>query len=586
MKCKSFIIGTALAFGLASEAAFSTTTHFVAEHPWKCFYWTNSLESAAAQVKAYSDTFKLPSGETLKAKDFTFDTEFRGCLDPLFGVQHRENHWEPDEKDCHYALLVNELYAPADGVAMIGATAEWWMSFYANGKQVYTTWPDGDGWGDIEYTNHVFPVPLKKGRNLVVLHTHRGLGRWYVAFGEAPKMPKTWSRQTVERFFFPEKEQIDCGPWLTDPAADSVTISFLLPRTRRAGVEYRKVGGSEWTKLWQQGAIQKRTGEFFRYELKGLEPDTKYEYRVMTIVGKQVVRSKMHHFRTWSAKPQSVRLTVTTDSHFGSPEDADEAFGRIAKVPNALDADVFVDLGDEVSYGSDIRGMMIDCYMKGALRNFGHGRYIFTLHGNHEWRGEDASNFFTYFPKGYYSARLGEAFLLVLDSGERDPIDSWQGKDDPDAAYHTFDKAYMSEQRRWLETELKSEACTSAKYRIVMIHCPPTYTLDYYETPHMKTLLDGLLVSWDKDKKPEVLTHLWLTGHKHLSWFRQRMGINELQICGPNGDGGGLGAAIIEVTPDALKLKDWHVRRNEVAYDIEIAPDGTVRKLAGARAKK
>lgn len=572
--------GSKLFLPCSSTVRPSAPAHFVAEHPWKCFYYTNALEAVAGTVKAYGDTLTIPSGEVLKAKDLTFDAENRADLDAIFGVHHRENHWEPDERDCHYALLVNELYAPEDGTAMIGATAEWWMSFYVNGEKVYTTWPKGDNWGSIEYTNHVFPVPLKKGRNLVVLYTHRGLGRWFAAFGEAPKMPSSWSRQTVERYFFPETEQVECGPWLTDPAADSVTISFILPRTRRAGVEYRKVGAETWTKVWQQAAIQKRTGDLFRYELKGLEPDAKYEYRVVTIVGTETKRSPLHHFRTFSAKPQTVRLTVTADLHLDGPESADNRFVPMSKMPNALDADIFVSLGDSTSRGEDIRSGMIDYYMKGLLRTFGHDRYVFTVHGNHEWRGENASEYFRYFPKGYYSARVGEAFLLVLDSGERDPIDTWQGKADPDAAYNVFDTAYMAEQRKWLEAEVKSEACRTAKFRIVMLHCPPTCTLKY-ETPHMKALLDGLLVCWEKGKKPEVLTHLWLTGHKHESWFRERMGINELQICGPHHAGGGLGCATVEIGPDAIHLKDWHVRWNKLAYDVTITPDGKATKTVG-----
>ena len=553
--------------------------HFVAEHPWKAYYSTNTLEQIAPLVKGYADGVTLPSGETLTAKSFSLDGESRACLDPLLGVEHRENHWEPDAKDCHYALLVNELYAPEAGTAMIGASAEWWMSLYVNGEKVYTTWPDGDGYGSVQYTNHVIPVPLKKGRNLVVMHTHRGLGRWYVAFGEAPKMPSRLSRQEVERFFFPEQEQVDCGPWLTDPAADSVTVSFVLPRTRRAGIEYRKAGSTaEWTKLWQQAGIQKKTDAFFRYEIGGLEPDTTYEYRVVTIVGQRTKRSPEYHFRTWSAKPQTVRLTVTADSHLDSPDAPADRFVPISEMPKAREADVFVSLGDSTSRGENIRMGMLDYYMKGVLNVFGHDRYVFTVHGNHEWRGEDASRYFTYFPKGYYSCRMGEAFLLVLDSGERDPIDTWQGKADPDAAYNVFDAAYMAEQRAWLEETLKSEACRTAKFRIVMIHCPPTSLLPY-EKKHVRPLVEGLLCSWDKAKKPEVQTHLWLTGHKHESWFRERLGINELQICGPNHAGGGLGCATVEVGPDALRVTDWHVRWKQMAYDLSIAPDGTVTRI-------
>ena len=560
-----------------SSGPASATTHFVAEHPWKVFYFTNSLENAAQDMKTYCDTLTLPSGETLKGKDVMLDAEGRVNLNDALGVKFRENHWEMDEKDNHYALLVSELYTPQDGTAMIGAAAEWWMSFYANGEKAYTTWPDGDMVGSIQLTNHTFPVKLKKGRNLVVLCTRAGISRWYAAFGEAPKMPSYLSRQDVMRYCFPETKQIDCGPWLTDPAADSVTISFVLPRSRRAGIEYRKAGTEEWTKVWQQAAIQKKTGEFFRYDLKGLQPDSKYEYRVVTIVGSATKRSPIHHFRTFSEKPQTIRMTVTADSHIDDPDGAAGRFVPMAKMPCTKDADIFVSLGDSTSRGEDIRRGMIDYYMNGLLDVFGHDRYVFTVHGNHEWRGEDASEYFKYFPKGYYSARIGNAFLLVLDSGERDPIDSWQGKKDPDAAYNTFDKAYMAQQRKWLGETLKSEACKTAKFRIVMIHCPPTYLLPY-EEDHVRPLVEGLLCSWDKNKQPEVQTHLWLTGHKHESWFRERLGINELQICGPHHAGGGLGCATVEIGSDAIHVKDWHVLWNKLAFDITISPDGKATK--------
>ena len=58
------------------------------------------------------------------------------------------------------------------------------------------------------------------------------------------------------------------------PGADTATVSFLLPRSRRAGLEYRRKGAGEWTKLWQYTTFQKKTDVFFRFELKGLERST------------------------------------------------------------------------------------------------------------------------------------------------------------------------------------------------------------------------------------------------------------------------------------------------------------------------
>ena len=172
---------------ISAVSCLAKSEHFVVAHPWRVFYSPKPLEVAAQGVKSYDQQLTLPSGETLKAMDLSFGNDGRCCLDGLLGIKQREDHWELDEKDNHYALLVNELEVSADVTVTVGVAAEWLVSFYLQGHRVYTTWPDGVP-GGVDYTQNLFPLQLKKGRNLVEIYTRRGLCPWKLSFGDAPKV--------------------------------------------------------------------------------------------------------------------------------------------------------------------------------------------------------------------------------------------------------------------------------------------------------------------------------------------------------------------------------------------------------------
>ena len=91
--------------------------------------------------------------------------------------------------------------------------------------------------------------------------------------------------------------------------------------------------------------------------------------------------------------------------------------------------------------------------------------------GNHETRGPNARELFSYFPhssgKYYYAFSQGEVRFVVLDCGE----------DKPDthpvyAGLVDFD-SYRSEQAQWLKKEVEGDEFKNARYRIVLTHIPP-----------------------------------------------------------------------------------------------------------------
>lgn len=98
------------------------------------------------------------------------------------------------------AVLMNEFDAAADGFMQIGCGADWFFEFFVNGKTLYSTLRHGNE--SIEYSieNHVFDIPVKKGRNLVVVLLQSGSQGWKFFYGEPPYRDLAGEAPTLENF--------------------------------------------------------------------------------------------------------------------------------------------------------------------------------------------------------------------------------------------------------------------------------------------------------------------------------------------------------------------------------------------------
>lgn len=90
-------------------------------------------------------------------------------------------------KNKDAAIFFNEFQASKDGMMQLGASADWWFDFYINGKQAYSTMKSG---GNSSHRfipgDHVFNIPVKKGRNLIVVKVLSGSEGWKFACGKVP----------------------------------------------------------------------------------------------------------------------------------------------------------------------------------------------------------------------------------------------------------------------------------------------------------------------------------------------------------------------------------------------------------------
>ena len=97
-------------------------------------------------------------------------------------------------------VLMNEFDAPADGAMQIGCGADWFFEFFANSKSIYSTLRYGNE--SIEYSieNHIFDIPVKKGRNLVAVLLRSGSQGWKFFYGKPPYRDFASEAPTLENF--------------------------------------------------------------------------------------------------------------------------------------------------------------------------------------------------------------------------------------------------------------------------------------------------------------------------------------------------------------------------------------------------
>ena len=318
---------------------------------------------------------------------------------------------------------------------------------------------------------------------------------------------------------FSQDFKITHGPYLQAMGKNEATIVWTTNEDAVSWVELAP-GGSEHFYSQERPAFyqtkdgNKVVGKLHKITISGLTKGTEYRYRCFSkevksydgqnkvsygkIVATNVYRKKPLRFKTLDKTKEDVSFIVVNDIH-----------SRVSDF-QALCKDVAFENSDFVVFNGDMVSSMDDetsffCgFMDDAVAMFAGEVPVVYSRGNHETRGAFNTRFSAYFPtstdKLYYSFRQGQAFFIVLDSGEDKP--------DSDIEYSglaQFD-AYRTEQQEWLKTVVKSEDFLSAKYRIVIIHIPPV-ALDWHGTNEVKDKFLPVL----NDKGISLM----LCGHTH-----------------------------------------------------------------------
>ena len=309
------------------------------------------------------------------------------------------------------------------------------------------------------------------------------------------------------------------GPWICDMDSTGVTIVWV---TDVPGISYVEMATdstdhfySKTRKRYYAAEAGRRilTDSVHCVRIRGLKPDSKYRYRVVTqalkdwcnddwvtlggLAWSDVWKKKPYEFKTYPAKPREITFLVLNDIH-----ERPQFMKELCKNVDLKKLD-FVLLNGDMSNRIRSQKHIMDAYLDTCVSMFATDVPLFFNRGNHELRGEFADYLNRYFPtnngKYYRLQHVAGVDFLFIDSGEDKP--------DADLEYCGIVECdqYREEQERWLRS--LQEEKKIGKYPVVVFsHMPPTLK-NWHGPLHMQETLTPEL--------NKMNVSVMLSGHLH-----------------------------------------------------------------------
>lgn len=309
------------------------------------------------------------------------------------------------------------------------------------------------------------------------------------------------------------------GPWICNMDSTGVTIVWV---TDVPGISYVEMATdstdhfySKTRKRYYAAEAGRRilTDSVHCVRIRGLKPDSKYRYRVVTqalkdwcnddwvtlggLAWSDVWKKKPYEFKTYPAKPREITFLVLNDIH-----ERPQFMKELCKNVDLKKLD-FVLLNGDMSNRIRSQKHIMDAYLDTCVSMFATDVPLFFNRGNHELRGEFADYLNRYFPtnngKYYRLQHVAGVDFLFIDSGEDKP--------DADLEYCGIVECdqYREEQERWLRS--LQEEKKIGKYPVVVFsHMPPTLK-NWHGPLHMQETLTPEL--------NKMNVSVMLSGHLH-----------------------------------------------------------------------
>jgi predicted phosphodiesterase len=303
------------------------------------------------------------------------------------------------------------------------------------------------------------------------------------------------------------------GPFLQAPSETGVTVSWATSRKCASKVEYRLASAQEWlsaSPVAHHGLVDTDT-TWHNVPITGLLPGSNYLYRV---VSREIVNFKHNsvdfgwtiispekRFTTFNTHKASTTFLVLNDRH----EKVKPLTNSLATA-NWTNVDLVIFNGDMVN-GVTNEAQILSCVVDPCTAAFGARTPLVYVRGNHDTRGVFARQLYSYFPtdsgRYYYCLYQGPVAFLVLDCGE--------DKGDENVEYSGLVSfaPYMEEQVRWLARQIQEPAFQQAKYRVCLLHHPPSTKADA-KFIRGRWIMNKLIPLMNKGK-----VDLLITAHTH-----------------------------------------------------------------------
>ena len=279
--------------------------------------------------------------------------------------------------------------------------------------------------------------------------------------------------------------EINHGPYLQAMGETGVNIVWTTNQKAISWVELAPNDSSHFyekdrRKYFAATNGLKKEAMVHNVRIDGLKPATTYRYRVYSqevlsheshivqygnVAATRAYRAKLPAFTTNNKAAETLNFAVINDIH-----QRNDVMKTLLSRVDWKNADCVFFNGD-MQNNSRNEEQIFTSFMDTATQIFADHIHMYYARGNHETRGEFASEFPKYFPtesgRLYYILRNGPVCFVVLDTGEDKP--------DSDIEYSgitDFDE-YRTQQAAWLKEALKSSDYITAPYKVVIGHIPP-----------------------------------------------------------------------------------------------------------------
>ena len=302
---------------------------------------------------------------------------------------------------------------------------------------------------------------------------------------EKPAAPKTEKKTKAA---VPSGKLIVSAPVLQNAAETSMGVMFIVSADASGWVEYSKSPDMKNAKRAYSGGhgLMEVNDRVARIRLRGLEPATKYYYRIgadriefnggykMKNLGPEV-DSKIHSFTTLGASAGG-SFCVINDTHDRKP-----ILNMVLTKIKEIKPSVVVWNGDASNTSETIdTALGIFVYPHPDHHDYASDTPYMFLNGNHDFRGRfnrslDTLMMFREFTERRpeyaelgrnFVQRLGDIALIGLDTGE-DKLDT-----NKHFAGIFRMKEYRELQTRWLAEAIETPAVKTAKFKVAFCHIP------------------------------------------------------------------------------------------------------------------
>lgn len=270
------------------------------------------------------------------------------------------------------------------------------------------------------------------------------------------------------------------GPYIQALTDRSVTIVW---KTDAEALSWVEVAPNDNTHFYAVARPQyfetymgrKQMGTLHKVTIDNLEPATTYRYRIFSrevlennrgkilyghVASTDVFRKKPLLVTTLDASKSTTSCLVINDQR-GGDSLAQLLAAEFDKSNTGL---VFYNGG--MASASDAPQQLFADFIHTSVKAFAKETPFYMVRGDVESQGAVGREYMSYFPtstaRPYYIVRQGPVCFIVLDSGVSVA----------DSVHNTDFDAYRREQAEWLSEVLKSEAVTTASFRVALMHIP------------------------------------------------------------------------------------------------------------------